>query len=392
MTVLFSLRDAKANLINEAVIEAGSPLKISSFFHKVPDDAKFITDISSIDTNVPSIYKIKVHHSLVFNETVTLKIEDTVAPKAEGITKAVLFYEQVPSPSEMVKDAYDLSGISSIEYENVPDFKNGGIINTPVRLTDNYGNSSVVNARFIVGNDTTPPVIHGVKDITIEQGESPDLSEGIYATDNVSGNIPVRIDISSLNVNTPGTYEISYTAEDDSGNKTTEKSNVTVSKKTSPKKTAKKKRIVRTGKPAYLKVDAIARQLVKKLKKGSDVETARAIFKWVHKHIHYVHSASKLTGKRAAYQGLTRHSGNCRVYAYTCKILLQKAGIPNMIVTRYPVTTHHYWNLVYMNGGWYHCDATPFRNHPKIYFKLTDSELDKYHKFKTNKYPKRATK
>lgn len=392
MTVLFSLRDSKANLIHEAVIEAGSPIRIGSFFHKVPDDAKFITDVSSIDTNVPSIYKIKVHYSIVFNETVTLRIEDTVAPQAEGVTKTVLSYDQVPSPAEMVKDAYDLSGISSIEYESVPDFRNGGIINAPVRLTDNYGNSSVVNARFIVGYDTTPPVIHGFKDITINPGESPDLSEGVYATDNVSGNVPVRINISGLNVDTPGSYEISYEAEDNAGNKTTEKVTVTVARKSPPRKKTAKKRVVRYAKPDYSKVDALARQLVKKLKRGSDVETARAIFKWVHKNIHYVHSASKATGKKAAYQGLTKYKGNCRVYAYTCKILLQKAGIPNMIVTRYPVTTHHYWNLVYMNGGWYHCDATPFRNHPKVYFKLTDSELDKYHKFKSSKYPKRATK
>ena len=63
-----------------------------------------------------------------------------------------------------------------------------------------------------------------------------------------------------------------------------------------------------------------------------------------------------------------------------------------MIVTRYPVTTRHYWNLVYMNGGWYHCDATPFVGHRGIYFKLTDAKLDKHHKFKKNKYPARATK
>ena len=62
-----------------------------------------------------------------------------------------------------------------------------------------------------------------------------------------------------------------------------------------------------------------------------------------------------------------------------------------MIVSRYPVTTRHYWNLVYMNGGWYHCDATPFLDHPKIYFKLTDAQLDKHHKFKKSKYPARAT-
>jgi hypothetical protein len=78
---------------------------------------------------------------------------------------------------------------------------------------------------------------------------------------------------------------------------------------------------------------------LKKLKRGSDVETARAIFNWVHKNVHYVYSSSRLSGKRAAYEGLAKHKGNCRVIAYTCQILLNKAGIPNMIVTRYPLIT-----------------------------------------------------
>ena len=392
MTILLSMRDSKSNLIREAVIEAGSPIKTESFFHKVPDDAEFISDLSSIDTSVPSIYKLKLRYDYFFTETVTLHIEDNVAPTAEGVTKTIQSYEDIPPASEMVENAYDLSGISSIEYVSEPDLSNGGIIYVPVRLTDSYGNSSTVEARFVVTKDTTPPVIFGVADSSMEQGQSPNLTEGIYATDNISKNVPVRVDASKLDITVPGKYEITYTAKDDAGNEATAKSYVTVTKKQEAKQSAKKKKSVKRSAGSYKNVDALAAKLVKKLKKGSDVETARAIFKWVHKNIHYVHSASKLTGKRAAYQGLTKQTGNCRVYAYTCQLLLNKAGIRNMIVTRYPVTTRHFWNLVYMDGGWYHCDATPFRDHPKLYFKLTDAQLDYHHRFKKSKYPARATK
>ena len=389
ITVVFSIRDAKANLIREAEIEAGDPIRLESFFGKVPGDANFITAVSSIDTSVPSIYKIKIHHDLLFDETVTLKIEDTVGPKADGVTKTILSYEKLPQASEMVENVYDLSGISSIEYVKAPDISDGGIIRTPIRLTDNYGNSSVAEAMFVVSKDNTAPVIYGVKDITITLGQDVDLREGVYAVDSVSKNIPVKIDASKLNISKAGKYEITYTAVDDAGNTSTATSTVTVKKKVIPVR-RKKKTVRKTSR--YGNVDRLAAKVVKKLIKGNDVETARAIFKWVHKNIHYVHTASKATGKKAAYIGLTKHAGNCRVFAYTSRILLNKAGIRNMIVTRYPVTTRHYWNLVYMNGGWYHCDATPFVGHRGIYFKLTDAKLDKHHKFKKNKYPARATK
>ena len=390
MTVLFSMRDSRSNLIRETVIEAGRPITLESFFKKAPDDAAFVTDVSSIDTSVPSIYKIILRYDYCFTETVTLHIEDNVAPTADGVTRMIRSYEDIPPASEMVENAYDLSGISSIEYVNEPDVSNGGIVYAPVRLTDSYGNSSTVQARFVVTSDTTPPVIFGVSDTSMEQGQTPDLANGVYATDNISKNVPVRVDASKLDITKPGTYEITYIAKDDAGNEATAKSYVTVTAKAAAKKPAGKKKKKSSG--SYKNVDALASKLVKQLKKGNDVETARAIFKWVHKNIHYVHNASKLTGKRAAYQGLAKRSGNCRVYAYTCQILLNKAGIRNMIVSRYPVTTRHYWNLVYMDGGWYHCDATPFRDHQKLYFKLTDAQLDYHHRFKKNKYPARATK
>ncbi len=393
ITVSFSIRDSKSNLIREAVIEAGNKVKIESFFRKVPDDAEFITDLSSVDFNTPAVYKIRLHHDILFDDTVTLRIEDTTAPTAEGLTKTVLSYGELPEAKDMVKNAFDLSGISSIEYETRPDITCGGTIKAPIRVTDSYGNSSVIQATLISTEDTTAPVIRGVKDVTVTQGEQPDLSAGVYATDDISNNVSVKIDASALDFTLPGKYKIYYTAQDDVGNKATAESTVTVTKKAEApvKKVAKKKATPVKKKPDYSKVNQLAAKLLKKLKKGSDVDTARAIFKWVHKNIHYVHDGSKMTGKKAAYYGLTRRTGNCRVYAWTCKILLDKAGIKNMIVQRYPVTTRHYWNLVYMNGGWYHCDATPFLDHRGIYFKLTDAQLDKHHKFKKSKYPARAT-
>ena len=53
--VYFTIRDANRNIIKDVTIEAGSQIKIEEFFKDCPDDARFVTDISGIDTSVPSI-------------------------------------------------------------------------------------------------------------------------------------------------------------------------------------------------------------------------------------------------------------------------------------------------------------------------------------------------
>ena len=80
-TVYFTIRDADRNIIKDVTIEAGSQIKIEDFFKDCPEDARFVTDISGIDTNVPSIYMLKVFYDEAFEKDVTLRIEDHTAPK-----------------------------------------------------------------------------------------------------------------------------------------------------------------------------------------------------------------------------------------------------------------------------------------------------------------------
>ena len=113
----------------------------------------------------------------------------------------------------------------------------------------------------------------------------------------------------------------------------------------------------------------------------------------VHSNITYQTVTEELSYDDAAYRGFTRRSGDCYVYFACAKMLLDCAGIPNMMVERYPVITNgHYWNLVQIDGEWYHCDATVFRDHPDMYFMLTDEEIaDEHHEFDGSLYPERAS-
>lgn len=140
--------------------------------------------------------------------------------------------------------------------------------------------------------------------------------------------------------------------------------------------------------PAY----EIAEDIMADLWRDNDIDTAYEIFNWVHTNISYQTMTSYDSFEEAAYGGFTRRSGDCYVYFACSKMLLDIAGIPNLMVERYPVETNsHFWNLVQIDGLWYHCDATVFRDHPDMYFLCTDYEIDDgHHSFDASLYPERA--
>ena len=138
---------------------------------------------------------------------------------------------------------------------------------------------------------------------------------------------------------------------------------------------------------------AAAEKVMATLWCDNEVDTARAIFTWVHSNITYLPLTTELSYEEAAYRGFTRKSGDCYVYFACSKMLLDCAGIPNIMIERYPVYDNgHYWNLVLLNGEWYHCDATVFKDHPDMYFMCTDDEIgDSHHSFDSSLYPERAS-
>lgn len=144
-----------------------------------------------------------------------------------------------------------------------------------------------------------------------------------------------------------------------------------------------------TSSPAY----EVAENIMATLWCDNDIDTAWEIFNWVHSNISYLPVTESLSFEDAAYRGFTRKSGDCYVSFACAKMLLDCAGIPNLMVERYPVYENsHFWNLVQLNGEWYHCDATVFKDHPDLYFMCTDEEIcDSHHSFDGFLYPERAS-
>ena len=78
--------------------------------------------------------------------------------------------------------------------------------------------------------DTTKPEIIGAEDKTIKQGDQINLKDNIKVEDNVDKDLEVKIN-GNIDTNTPGEYEITYTATDKSNNTTEKKIKIKVEAK-----------------------------------------------------------------------------------------------------------------------------------------------------------------
>ena len=392
---LITACDTLNDLKTDVTIEVGSPISIDAFFENVPEGAEFLTDVSGINTNEPGVYQLKIGCGKK-SADVILRIEDHTPPTGEAIPQTVYLKGIKPEAEECIADLFDFSGVALVEYQNgMPSFTEGGEYQIPVVVTDVYGNSAVIMIPFTVINDTTAPVISGVRELELEGNpDQIDFLEGVTVIDDYDPEPMLVFDDSQVDYTKTGTYEFIYRARDKAGNVSTVKTTmkIKVASETSKNKTT-------GGDPGTYYVGdgdpyAIARKIMSGLYRKNDVETARAIFNWVHDNLWFRLLSGTRNYEHAAYRGFTKRSGDCYVYYSCCKMLLDIAGIENMRVDRYPKRNGkiHFWLLVKLNGEWYHCDATEgYNDHPGVWFMCTDAQInDKYHQFNGSLYPPRA--
>lgn len=86
--------------------------------------------------------------------------------------------------------------------------------------------------------------------------------------------------------------------------------------------------------------------------------------------------------KFTAYEALTEGKTVCQGYALLVHAMLIEAGIPGQIIEGEAGGTLHAWNLVQLDGSWYHLDATwddPLPNRDGqiryTYYLRTDEEM-----------------
>ena len=392
---LIAACDKLNDLKTDVTIEVGSPISIDAFFENVPEGAEFLTDVSGINTNEPGVYQLKIGCGKK-SADVILRIEDHTPPTGEAIPQTVYLNWKMPEATEVIANLFDFSGVALVEYQDgIPSFTEGGEFQVPVVVTDVYGNSAVIMVPFTVINDTTAPVISGVREFELEGNpDQLDFYEGVTVVDDYDPEPIITVDETEVDYTKTGKYNLTYRAVDKAGNIATVTTTITVKVAD-----ANAKNKTSGGDPGTYYVGdgdpyALARKIMAGLYRKNDVETARAIFNWVHDNLWFRLLSGTRNYEHAAYRGFTKRSGDCYVYYSCCKMLLDLAGIENMRVDRYPKLNGkvHFWLLVKLNGEWYHCDATEgYNDHPGVWFMCTDAQInDRYHKFNGALYPPRA--
>jgi transglutaminase-like putative cysteine protease len=344
-------------------IEAGTAFPQAADFVDGGFEAAFETDISTIDSSRPGIYPVQIKvQDVVYDSQV--EIVDTTPPELE-LANLSDFTKYEKTPQDFVVRVADVTQVS-FAFENVPDFTTAGVQTVTVVATDEGGNQTKKQATLTLTEDTEPPVITGTEDKTIYIGGSVAYRNNVVVTDNSQKDVELNVDSSAVNVNAAGTYPVTYTAVDHSGNTSTVTTTVTVIEQTYSEE------------EVYALADEILAKIITDGMTPQD--KTLAIYNYITSHMTYVDSSEKGNWLKAAYQGMVKRKGDCYTYACYSKALLTRAGIKNMDIERIPDgDTLHYWNLVDIEDGWgwYHFDTCPRKDHPTIYL-WTDEQIKAY--------------
>ncbi len=241
-------------------------------------------------------------------------------------------------------------------------------------LTDERGKESTHTVKLNLIVDEEAPTVTGLKDLSVVLGRGVSYLSGVKATDNCDGAVTLTVDSSKVNLREVGVYPVYYTATDAAGNTVTYPLHVTVYE---PQVTEEM---------LWAELDPVIDRIISN--GMTTIQKIEAIYDYVYDNVAYVSTADKSDWVHAAYEGLTRHRGDCYTYFALSKAFFERLGIENMDLQRDAtvvvlVNERHFWNLVNIgtaeNPRWYHFDACHLKDLPKSWgLLMTDAQLAWY--------------
>lgn len=315
-------------------------------------------DLDVINNSDVGEYELKSNYQ--GQEKITkIIIQDTVAP--ELVLKNVSLYtgQTITDANQFVEKAEDLAGVTlniltEINYSTIGDQE------ITIEATDGHGNKTSQKAILTIKEDKEGPVFSGLSDLKVTKGSTPDYKKSVTAKDDKDGDVDFTVDNSSVNLDKVGTYNVTYTATDKSGNTTTQNRKVVVSEKTTTSSTSSSS--TSNSSSSSSDVYAKADEFIAKATSGVSGTSNKiiAIKNYLRNNIKYSHryNASN-TGSvnNAAMKAFTAYEGDCYIHAAAAQVMFTRIGVQSIIVNALDYT--HYWNMVYINGGWKHVDPTP---------------------------------
>lgn len=191
----------KITVSDNIVVQTNNPLHMSDI----------ITNVTELSGNIDASFKDK--------------------PKSESTdnTENVSATENTESTESGSASVIAVGGCNLKHNDEITYTKSGDYDNT-ITVTDDAGNTSDIDIKISV---IDAPSINGISDKTVTVGDTIDYLSGVTATDGKGTDITgsIEVDSSKVDINTPGTYQITYKVTDSYGLSTGANCNITVNEK-----------------------------------------------------------------------------------------------------------------------------------------------------------------
>lgn len=191
----------KITVSDNIVVQTNNPLHMSDI----------ITNVTELSGNIDASFKDK--------------------PKSESTdnTESVSATENTESTESGSSSVIAVGGCNLKHNDEITYTKSGNYDNT-ITVTDDAGNSTDIDIKISV---IDAPSINGISDKTVTVGDTVDYLSGVTATDGKGTDITgsIEVDSSKVDINTPGTYQITYKVTDSYGFSTGANCNITVNEK-----------------------------------------------------------------------------------------------------------------------------------------------------------------
>ena len=191
----------KITVSDNITVQTNNPLHMSDI----------ITNVTELSGNIDASFKDK--------------------PKSESTdnTESVSATENTESTESGSSSVLAVGGCNLKHNDEITYTKSGDYDNT-ITVTDDAGNSTDIDIKISV---IDAPSINGISDKTVTVGDTIDYLSGVTATDGKGTDITgsIEVDSSKVDINTPGTYQITYKVTDSYGFSTGANCNITVNEK-----------------------------------------------------------------------------------------------------------------------------------------------------------------
>lgn len=188
-----------------------------------------VSDNISVQTNNPLHMSDIITNVTELSGNIDASFKDKPKSESTDNTESVSATENTESTESGSASVIAVGGCNLKHNDEITYTKTGDYDNT-ITVTDDAGNSTDINIKISV---IDAPSINGISDKTVTVGDTIDYLSGVTAVDgkgtDITGNI--EVDSSKVDINTPGTYQITYKVTDSYGFSTGANCNITVNEK-----------------------------------------------------------------------------------------------------------------------------------------------------------------